>query len=267
MCTLTWTGRVSTVEAAGSPGTAGYSLWFNRDERLTRAPELPPRVQTTPEGVRYIAPEDSEAGGTWILVNEFGLTVALLNGYIESRGPEREIYESRGTLVRSLAGLMSPLEALGQLSPRDLAIYRPAVVVLKAPGMPALIARWDGLTVAIDMDGERQLPVTSSSYEQDDVQRRRRDLYRTLMAQDAPGSDGSPPAPECLAAFQNYVDPDEGPTAFTPTMARSDAATRSQCQIEVSGESVRFMYRPGPPHVTDVSAVLDLPRCGIDGAR
>ncbi|MEM8713919.1 MAG: NRDE family protein, partial [Planctomycetota bacterium] len=231
----------------------------NRDEHRVRAPEIAPREQTTPEGVRYLAPEDSEAGGTWITANEFGVTVALLNGYIESLGPARNSYESRGALVRALAGVESPEAALRWLGPRSLEIYRPAVVFVKAPETPALVARWDGRSVAIDMEGERQLPLTSSSYEQDEVQRTRRALYEEIVH---PGKGGDRRQPDArrLKAFQSHVDPTKGPTPFTPSMERPDAATRSQCHIEVDGQAVRFEYRPGAPHNTDVSdsLVLDL---------
>ena len=262
MCTLTWTNRLPGQEPSDEVDGPGYALWFNRDELLTRGPEIPPRIQTSPEGMRYIAPEDSEAGGTWIAVNEHGLTVALLNGYIVSRGPALERYESRGTLVRLLATLERPLEYLAMLSPRELALYRPAVVVLKAPGEPALVARWDGLTVAIDVSGERQLPLTSSSFEQDEVQLSRRALYASLVLGDDESQRAAAPDPERLAAFQSHVDPEHGPTAFTPTMLRSDAGTRSQCHITVTETNVHFEYRPGPPHATEVSVALDLPRSG-----
>ncbi|QDV06960.1 hypothetical protein Poly30_24780 [Planctomycetes bacterium Poly30] len=262
MCTLTWTSQRAGEDSPPDPEESGYSLWFNRDELLTRGPEIPPRIQTSPEGVRYIAPGDSEAGGTWIAANEHGLTVALLNGYIVSRGPTLEHYQSRGALVRLLASLERPLESLAMLSPHELAPYRPAVVVLKAPGDPALVARWDGLTVAIDVSGERQLPLTSSSFEQDEVQLSRRALYTSLVLGGEEKKRADAPDPERLAAFQRHVDAERGPTAFTPTMQRADAATRSQCHIVVTKSNVHFEYRPGPPHATEVSVALDLPRSG-----
>lgn len=257
MCTLTWTSL-----RPGSGSEAGYQLWFNRDERLTRAPERPPSLQVAENGVRYIAPEDSEAGGTWITTNEHGVTIALLNGYLESRGPERPSYTSRGVLVRGLAGIRDPKEAFDPLSPMRLRDFQPAVVFVKAPSAPALIARWDGLTVAIDVTGERQLPLTSSGYEQDEVQQARRKLYREVVLDANPGGDPLRPDAARLAAFQSYVDPSEGPNPFTPSMLHPLAATRSQCAITVSERSVGFAYRPGPPHTTEVSVQLELPRVG-----
>lgn len=269
MCTLTWT----TLRAGpkGKPeDEPGYQLWFNRDEQLTRAPELPPRVQTAENGVRYMAPEDSEAGGTWIMVNEHGVTVALLNGYAQSRGPAPPSPTSRGHLVRGLAGISDPYQAFEPLSPRNLRSFRPAVVLVKAPHSKAVVVRWDGLHASIDMDGERQLPLTSSGYTQEEVQRERARLYQELVLAPAPKAESLEaesleteslePEAARLAAFQNYVDPEAGPTPFTPSMRHPQAATRSQCIIEVTRANASLTYRPGPPHESPVQgkSVLEL---------
>ena len=56
MCTLTWT------RARGeATGPEGYRLWFNRDELRSRGPEVPPRVEETASGLRYVAPGDNPA--------------------------------------------------------------------------------------------------------------------------------------------------------------------------------------------------------------
>ena len=67
MCTVTWC----------SEGT-GYALLFNRDEARTRSPAFPPEHRLR-RGVRLISPLDPDAGGTWLGVNEFGVSVGLLN--------------------------------------------------------------------------------------------------------------------------------------------------------------------------------------------
>ena len=91
MCTASWLDRPE-----------GFELFFNRDERRTRARSLPPRVVTAPDGTRYLAPIDAESGGTWIAVNEHGLAVCLLNRYPEVLAPATP--RSRGHLVTHLAG-------------------------------------------------------------------------------------------------------------------------------------------------------------------
>ena len=74
MCTVTWVHS-----------QAGYELFFNRDERTGRGPESP-ACEAETNGVRWLAPRDSDAGGTWLAVNEHGLTLGLLNGYADSLG-------------------------------------------------------------------------------------------------------------------------------------------------------------------------------------
>src|SRR5258707_15575033 len=109
MCTATW---IRTRD--------GYELFFNRDELATRKPALPPAARER-EGVRFLAPEDGDAGGTWIGVNERAIAVGLANGtepeqslddFDAGRRPGIEIVErllwlrtsfrSRGLLVLDL---------------------------------------------------------------------------------------------------------------------------------------------------------------------
>ena len=252
MCTLTWT------RARGeATGPEGYRLWFNRDELRSRGPEVPPRVEETPSGLRYVAPADSDAGGTWIAANELGITVALLNGYRSSRGEPRDQWTSRGHLVRELAGIRSLTDAWRRLTPKRLRPFRPLVLAILTPDRAALIARWDGQDVSLDPRGQRQLPVTSSSYEQSEVQVRRRALFAEMVRID-PGS-GEPVEASELEAFQRWT-PEGGADAFSPSMSRVDSATRSQCRVEVTPSDVTFAYTPGPPHEADPLSPLQLPR-------
>ena len=89
MCTVTW---IRPLEAEG------YDLLFNRDESLTRGPELGPEPSRQ-GGTTFLAPRDSDQGGTWLAVNDHGLTVCLLNGYVPSRGQAPPSWRSRGLLV------------------------------------------------------------------------------------------------------------------------------------------------------------------------
>ena len=259
MCTLTWTHRAThrATHSAAAGGPGGYRLWFNRDERRTRSAEVPPRVTRPSHGVAYIAPEDSEAGGTWIAVNAFGITVALLNGYRSSLGADREDWTSRGHLVRELAEARRVSEVWRRMAPKQLRVFRPLVLAVIPPDQPALIARWDGRDVTLDPRGHRQLPLTSSSYEQSEVQTRRRSLYAEQVRVDS--TTGEALDPTELASFQRWT-PKTGPDAFSPSMSRPDATTRSQCQIEVTPDNVLFRYTPGPPHCTPQDPPVQLAR-------
>ncbi|MEC7231583.1 MAG: NRDE family protein [Planctomycetota bacterium] len=249
MCTLTFTGKaldpgVSDDALAGRE--AGYTLLFNRDELRARGPETAPAEARTDSGVRYIAPTDSDAGGTWIAANEHGVAVALLNGYVESRGPDRTAWTSRGALVRSLSDMRTAAELWRRMSPRRLRAFRPSVVVALGLGERPLVARWDGLDVSFDPRADLALPITSSSHDQSEVQRFRRYLYdREVRGGLAPRAAGRPSL-AALEAYHRWTGP-EGPTALSPCMARSDAATRSHCKVEVRRGEVRFHSVPSAP--------------------
>lgn len=206
--------------------------------------------------MRYLAPTDSDAGGTWIAANEFGFTVALLNGYIEPRGPVRGDYQSRGFLVRGLANIRSLREVWSRLTPRALVPYRPAVVVVLAPDGDSRLVRWDGLDAVVSPAAADELPIVSSSYEQSRIQVARRALFRDMV------SDPRRPTAAELERFQSWVDPSTGPSAETPSMARDDAATRSQIHIEVSAREVAMRHAPGAPHETRLGAPVRLARRG-----
>ena len=80
----------------------GYDLFFNRDEQRSRPQAIAPKLWNCKEG-NYLAPQDPQAGGTWIFTNEKGLTACLLNAYqIENLQPVADP-RSRGLLVKDLA--------------------------------------------------------------------------------------------------------------------------------------------------------------------
>ena len=140
-----------TVAFVPLPG-GGYLLGHNRDERQGRAPGEPPRLLDLP-GCRALAPRDPEAGGTWIALNEAGVTVCVLNAAerLPDRLPARP--RSRGLLVRDLACATSlatarvRLDAAGSVLRRTRAFH---LVVVEpgwvAPGPPRVGRfRWDGV--------------------------------------------------------------------------------------------------------------------------
>jgi len=102
VCTLTLAWRAF--------GDAPVALAATRDEALDR-PSEPPAVRgggdggddesggdgDSRDGVRYVAPRDAEAGGTWIGLSEGGLVVAVTNRWTDA---DREGERSRGLLVR-----------------------------------------------------------------------------------------------------------------------------------------------------------------------
>ena len=140
MCTASWLIRPD-----------GFALFFNRDESRRRGAGLAPRLLEL-DGVRALAPQDSDAGGTWIGVNEHGLALGLLNAWDARTGPEgaappREP-RSRGLLVRGLLSARDASEALERLGSAPLERYPGFTLALFEPGREPLVRAWDGVALS-----------------------------------------------------------------------------------------------------------------------
>jgi hypothetical protein len=200
MCTATWLTRAD-----------GYELFFNRDERRTRKPARPPTIRDW-DGVRFIAPTDTDAGGTWIAVNELGQALALLNYYEADIMPlaSPRQFTSRGQLVLDL--ITQPAFTLPDLTP-----YRP--FLLLALPVPRLW-RWNGKQLTNEVP---QQPVTTSSFDKANVIRARQARFHEIQGE-----------PFHLT----------GADAYSVCMTRPDARTVSYSHITVTVEEIDFEYRP-----------------------
>ncbi|MFT7679174.1 MAG: hypothetical protein ACI8QC_003174 [Planctomycetota bacterium] len=248
MCTVSWQHR---APAESSTVPAGYDLFFNRDESRVRGPERPPE-QISEQGVQYLAPADSDAGGTWVSVNEFGLSVGLLNGYTASKGAIRESYISRGQLVRELSGLRSPAEVMTNMTSERLADYRPLVLFAIGPDGDAKLLRWDGLCLVLIDQAEAQLPLSSSGYDQQAARERRAQLLRAARARH--------PQDPAAALLDFHTGAGVPPDATSACMSREDAETRSLVHIAVSTQEVNLAYAGGRPDLTALQEPLHLAR-------
>lgn len=213
MCTVSWVAQPD-----------GYELFSNRDEKRTRKPALPPAVRLQ-EGVRFAAPEDGDWGGTWIGVNEYGVTLCLLNG-----AAARQARMSRGWLVRSLIAAPSVNHVLDRALAARLEPYAPFTLVAIEPGRVASLLEWDGVRPVVIEPAEAFLPLTSSSFDPDGVRLRRREQF---------------PGAASLAAFHTSHGP--RPDAYSVCMHRPDAETVSLSRIRVNHGCAEFLYQPGAP--------------------
>lgn len=86
----------------------GYFLTSNRDEAPHRAASGLEEVVL--DKTRVLLPRDKEAGGTWIGVNEWGITLCLLNGAFEVHERQLPYRISRGLLMLDLLQHLRPLD-------------------------------------------------------------------------------------------------------------------------------------------------------------
>lgn len=232
MCTVSW------LHDEG-----GYELFFNRDERTSRRPAIPPSVRER-GGVRFVAPADGDFGGTWVAANEHGLTVALLNLYgVGPVEPPRDA-RSRGRLVLDLAGARSRAEVCGRLVATGLGPYEPFTLLALAPGEPALVVTWNGVSRSISCDAESRMPLVSSGVDLAEVVRSRARVLAELARR------AGRVTRDVLVDFHRSHLPERG--SRSACMHRDDASTVSFTHVRVSRDAVELSY-------VDASPCSDLP--------
>jgi len=242
MCTVTWLLQ-----------STGYRLFFNRDELKTRGIARPPAIGEL-KGVKYIAPGDADAGGSWIGANEFGVSLAILN-YYHARGaapvPAKD-YISRGVLLKSLFDCRGQAEALRQLQQERLENYRPFILLIFAPAAPPLASTWNAREGGLKIDREAACPLSSSSFDSREVIEGRIKLFRERF------SGSRPLTAEFLRSYHRSHEPEAGP--YSVCMHREDAQTVSYSEISVDSNIIEFRYLPGSPCRHSFLTPLTLPR-------
>jgi hypothetical protein len=215
-----------------------YQLMSNRDELHTRLPAIPPRIHQK-GGVQFIAPIDGDAGGTWIGVNQFGITLCLLNRYHDRPIHRQRPYTSRGLLVMEQLE-RSSLSNLGeQIARLDLTQFKPFTLLALALESSPLLLEWTGRKMLIDEDGSSRIPLVSSSYDQQGVMTFRQQRFQQLLAKS--GNIES----DMLKSFHCSHPPAQ--SAYSTCMHRSDAATVSFSSIRVTPHGISFFYQDGAP--------------------
>ena len=223
MCTLTWWRE--SVES--------YEVYFNRDERKTRSLAKPPSVLER-DGILFLAPIDPDGGGTWMLVNERGVLVCLLNRWheqLDGMTPAR----SRGQLVMEMAGMENVPAVEEMLRAQDLAGVLPFTMV----GFDSVGERawsWNGRELSTDHDPE--LPVCSSSFHYAEVRVARQRRFQELCCSQRMGSD-------LLGLY--HSDAEDHPSPFTPRMLRPDAQTMSRSRVSVRNGRILWTYLEEQP--------------------
>lgn len=236
MCTASWLAS-----------EAGYTLFFNRDERRQRQPARPPRRRVH-QGEVLLAPEDGDFGGTWIASNAHGLTVALLNRYQDAVHEGPGPFTSRGLLVLDLAVHPDLATLRGALEATDLEQYRAFTLLLVEAAGSSRRAIWNGRQLALPATVSP--PLASSGHDPLGIDGRRRTLFEQQV-----GASGSA---EHLFDFHRSHLPERGP--LSPCMHRPDASTVSLTRVVVTPHQVAMAYAPGPPCRAPLGTPETLPR-------
>ncbi len=226
MCTVSWMLRKS-----------GYDFFFNRDELNSRARAHGPALREQ-SGVQYVSCEDAHAGGTWLGVNEYGITAGVLNYYPDDTKEPAGGYTSRGRMVMGLQDCKAQEECFERMSRMDLSTYRPFLLILFAPDKPLATGLWDGQSFAGNRGPDLQPPLTTSSYENDAVTESRKMVYKEFFKDHRLNSINA------INYHRSHI-PEKG--AQSVCMHRSEASTVSFSYITVESHSVLYAYWPDAP--------------------
>lgn len=270
MCTVSW-----------FLAKDGYQVFFNRDEQKGRALAHKPRYFND-LGVKYLMPVDPVGGGSWIAMNQAGLSVCLLN-YYQQKDPGSDLI-SRGLLVKSLVSYTSITQIRAVLSEMSLKRYAAFTLMV----FPANLSLQGGAVSAFRWDGNRLCeidavsPMVSSSVSLEEVANYRADHHDAVLLkpavlfsgtgsnddlQDAP-RENITPFPEGNCAVENVIEltnqryiaernsqalrmfhasHDPNPSYLSVCMHRDDAHTVSFTHLEVSARQLNMTYVSGCP--------------------
>lgn len=218
---------------------------MNRDELRTRSQgEIPTPWQDPP----ILAPQDPDAGGTWIGVRRDGTWACLLNGYA-APSPEQDLTnpQTRGRIVPLVLG--AP-DALAALQNEDLASTRSfRAWIGNNTGISDVF--WDGAELTIkEIEAAPWAFVTSSSLRQAEIKNTRRQAFVAWVEAGAQHSRNGLPL---LHTAQGEL-----PTEEAIFMQRDYAHTKSCTQIIIDGAMIQMQHWLEPDAERMPDACLEL---------
>lgn len=245
MCT------VSLISA--SAGT--YFLGGNRDEQKSRKKGLPPTLKTA-NGVTYLAPEDAAAGGTWIAVNEFGLSLAILNryqgNYADQKLPENP--PSRGFIIPSLIHNIDLKQVEAQINEEfQAAQFRPfTLLAIGNHEIKALRWDWDGRNFIKSKPATPPKLWVSSGLYQEKVEESRNRVFQKFL------QENSAVSASYLKKLHASTKPEPGHLAIA--MELEHVQTVSCTIVEVGNDEILMHYHGGLPSLNRNWNVVKLKR-------
>ncbi|MBL9135165.1 MAG: NRDE family protein [Verrucomicrobiales bacterium] len=226
------------------PTLDGYRVAMNRDEQRRRPVALPPVKHSSAAGTA-LHPTES-GGGTWISLNDSGITFLLVNWYaiLSKNDPDAP---SRGVII---AGLRHS-QSVETTRPDPQPGTRPFRLVGVFPETRSIREwRWDQRRLfTLDLPWEPQQWI-SSGRDEPGAQRYRSATFAHHRALPHAGSLS------WLQALHASHDPEPGP--YSHCVHRPDAVTVSYTEIEVAHGSATLRYQssspcqPGPWHEASV---------------
>jgi hypothetical protein len=226
------------------PTRAGFMLAMNRDERNSRPRGLAPRRGKA--GPRDTLHPSEPGGGTWIGVNDAGLTLALINWYSKPQR-DRALCLSRGMVIpRLLAAddLAGVGDLLAQMSLPRINPFR--LIVASMTDRAVREWRWDGVALQSRRHGWTRRHWFSSGHDEAMANRKRAGVVRIAAG------NASALTPAWLRRLHRSHRPERD--AFSVCMHREDAETVSYTEILATGRRAEMRYCARSPCANKPSA-------------
>jgi hypothetical protein len=215
----------------------GYALGMNRDEKRTRAIALPPSLLRL--GPRLALGPTEPGGGTWIGVNDHGVTLALINWYSVTTRVEGKA-KSRGEVVLAALRALNGAQASERVARLPLPQINPFRLIGVFPAEQAVVEwQWDLRRLKEVRHPWRTATWISSGYDEPGAQRTRGAVFRAASRQSDAGSA------VWLRRLHRSHRPKRG--AYSICMHREDAVTVSYTEVQFANGTATMRYLSGSP--------------------
>ena len=231
----------------GDEANPSYRLLCNRDELRTRPPADPPII-TSVGPRKAIHPVDPVAGGTWIAVNDAGLTLTILNRNPRHASSPKAAdgFTSRGRIIPTLldcATIADLHDALPRLDAFRFTPYR--FVATDGHEVLEVVDEAAGRGRSVQRSPlDEPMLFTSSGLGDHLVEPPRRALFEQWFAP-VPTDDPQQHLLKTQHLFHHHFWLDR--RHLSVCMSRPDAMTVSLTRVDVSPTRVSLRYHGSPP--------------------
>ncbi len=205
------------------------SICFNRDEQKTRSCATTPKLFSQ-NSIQALSPIDPDGGGSWLSVNNMGITLCLLNLY-EATTPSTGKKISRGQIIKKLSFVCSIDELNHWLNRQNLSKFHPFRLLFISESDKTEY-QWTGIKLSHHKLGNF---ATSSSFETERVTRHRMDVYHRKSIKN----------PQQQLKLHSDHQPEKSP--YSICMHRKDATTVSLSHLTITQQTIHFDYWDGAP--------------------
>lgn len=230
------------------PHSKGAFLAMNRDELNSRPIAHPPAVVHCGSLAAIYPAEPS--GGTWVGVNECGLSLALLNWNIRPDSAQ-PTSESRGRVIPLLLEESRSREAVAMLERIDLGRTKPFRLIMAVSQERHLSEwMWDGMTLESRPHDWVRTHWFSSGIDEAGAQHARSSAMCNAEIEPDAGSL------EWILRLHRSHHPER--SAYSICMHRANASTVSLTTIDLAENQASISYLDGPPCLDPTPANMEL---------